>query len=320
MKKSIARIHIAAQTDASEAFCLASAYEDGIYYGNRKLYFRKNKRLAFQWMQHSALLGSTSAMISLAGYFFKGYGCEKNVQKTIQWEKKAYCLGDCGTAAHNLGCTYRMMQKYRLAYQWFQKAYVHDKSTAFNLGKCCLFGQGVGKNTAKALQYFRETADIDTFPINKIHAMRLIADIQCGLPPTTKPLHSKRMAKYLVEKCAKCYEDELCRNPKNEAACWCLSQLYIHHKRYREALPNLLLCRQLSFCPEDIIPWLSGVYYELGMIKEEVELYQSCLKLNPRGQWAKRRLKVALKDLTISEDAPKTSSGGSPKKQGYDNE
>jgi TPR repeat protein len=254
-------------------------------------------------MQHASQNGNNDATMSLASYYSTGYGCKKNVYTAIELEKKMYSLGANRFAAYNLGCSYRLLQKYRLAWQWFKKSYIDDKDAAFDLGKCYLFGQGVKKNTTLALQYFRETTNIKTFPTVKIHAMKLIADIQCGLPPTSKPLRSKRMTVSLMKKYAQCYQEELRRNPENEAACWCLSQLYCHHKRFKEALPYLQKCHQLSFCPEDIIPWLSSVYYELGMFKEEVEIYRSCLQSNPKDKWAKRRLKFALKDLVDSDQA-----------------
>jgi len=284
--------------NAYNAWCLALAYEDGWgYCGKRKLRLRKNKRLAFRWMLHAAELGEGDAMIGVASYLGLGYGCVQNIGEAIKWEKKALRTSRVDLATRNLACSYRMLRKYRLAVQWFKKAYTLDKDSAFELGKCYLFGQGVKKNTATALSYFREIASVHSDPITKIHAMKFIADIQCEAPPTTVPLNIRRMPLPVMEKRAECYKKELRRNPKNEAACWCLAQLYLWHHLFKDALPYLRKCRQLSFCPEDIIPWLAATYYELGMLKHEIELYESCLKSNPKDKWAQRRLKLAREDV-----------------------
>ena len=136
--------------------------------------------------------------------------------------------------------------------------------------------------------------------------MKLIVDIRCKFPPTEDPVRLRYMAFPVVEKRTACYKDELRRNPKNAVAYYCLSQLYFYHKRYKEVLPYLRKCLKLSFCPEDIIPWLSVTYYRLGMLRQEIKLYQSCLKSNPKDKWAKRRLKFALKDVNKENLGNKT--------------
>ena len=303
----IERLKKSAKDNAHDAWLLSSAYEDGyLVYGKRKIVLRKNKRQAFRWVLHAAQLGSTGAMASLGYYLATGQGCKKNVREAIRWEKKAYSMG-YESVAFNLGCSYRQLHQYSSAYQWFKKAYVHDKDAAFDIGNCYLLGQGVKKSSAIALRYFREVltnTDLACF-LTKICSMKRIAEIRCNrspvkIPPLTNLLRLRYMTSSVIEKLAKCYKDELRRTPKNEAAHYCLAQLYFYHRRYQEALPHLRQCEQLSFYgdEDEVIAWLAVTYYRLGMLKEEIELYQSYLKVNPKNQWATRRLKSALKDLT----------------------
>jgi len=292
------RLKKRAKDDAYAAWCLSWAYEEGyVQYGKRRIALRRNKRQRFRWTLRSAELGNVDEMIRLALYLSKGEGCVKNIHEGIMWEKKAYSMGH-HLAAYNQGCSYRMLHQYREAYQWFKKTYVHDKEAAVDIGKCYLFGQGVKKNPAVALRYFREAVNVIDDPFYKTYAMRLIADIRCQRPPTPNPLCLRYMALSDIEKLAACYKDELRRNPDNEAAHFCLAQLYFYHKRYREALPHLRKCVQLSFYFEEdvVIRWLAPTYYNLGMLKDEIELYQSYLKQYPKNQWAARFLKLALED------------------------
>ena len=231
------KLQESAKSNPDAAFCLADAYKVGCtYYGKRKVRVRKNKRLAFHWMHHAAQLGNTSAMCHLAGYYTNGYGCEKSLIDAIKWEKKAFRMGDTSVAAHNVGCSYRMMRKYKLALRWFQKSYTSfDKASALDIGKCHLFGQGVKKNMRIALRYFREIADVDTFPLEKEHAIEFIADIRGGIPSANLP-SVRRIASPDAAKRIRFYKDELRRSPKNEAACYCLVRFCFHNKRHEEGL------------------------------------------------------------------------------------
>jgi len=252
------KLKIKARDNAHIAYCISHGYEDGyLYYGKRKLLLRKNIRQAFFWVLHAARLGNTDAMIYLAHFYSKGSGCKKNLIEALKWEKKAYrCGNDC--AALNLGCSYNLLHKYRLAYQWFQKAYIHDIDASYQIGKCYLFGKGVKKNLNVALHYFYEVIRNNTFPIDKIHAMKLIVDIRCNFSPTTDPVRIRLMPISIIKKRVEIYLDELKRNPNNEAVYYCLGQLYYYHHLYNEALPFLRKCKQLSFCLEDVVQWIKN--------------------------------------------------------------
>jgi len=306
MHPLLVKLHRVYQDYAPGAWWLAGVYGDGWGWMNadkkRKVYVRKSRRKEFYWTHRAAQLGETSAMLNVASCLSTGYGCEKNIREALKWEKKALRLGN-DTAIHNLGCSYRMLHKYRLAHRWFQKAYALDKDSAFDLGKCYLFGQGVRKDTSIAVRYFREIASAYSDPLTKIHAMRLIADIQCKSPPTTKPLSFRRLPLPLMGKYAKCYKKELHRNPKNEGACYCLAQLYYGHKLYKESIPYLRKCRQLSFCPEDHNRWLSTAYYKLKNIRGEMGVYRRILRQQPDDIDALNNLGACYIDLGNNQQA-----------------
>lgn len=96
--------------------------------------------------------------ITLANWYYRGIGTEKNPEKAIATWKEYAEKGD-ETASYNLGVVYLEKRDYGKAFDYTQKAAELGNAAAINnLGWCYEKGYGTKKDVSKAVKYYREAA------------------------------------------------------------------------------------------------------------------------------------------------------------------
>jgi uncharacterized protein len=98
-------------------------------------YEAKNYQAAFSFLEKAANLGDSMAMTQLALMYDAGEGVAADVEKSIEWDKKAIALGS-STSMLNLGITYRKLGQIREAKWCFENALkLGDEQAALELAR-----------------------------------------------------------------------------------------------------------------------------------------------------------------------------------------
>lgn len=137
------------------AYNLGNCYEQG-------LYVEKDDNKAFEYYQISAKMGYSLAYIKLSKCYLYGIGTKKDEKKSFEAIKKGAkksldCLSQLAYY-HSSGIGVKPSQK---------KFYKYSKMSAikgntlgiYNLGVCCLFGEGCKMDIDKAINYFHIAAE-----------------------------------------------------------------------------------------------------------------------------------------------------------------
>ncbi len=99
------------------------------------LYEAKNYRDAFTSLEIAANLGDSLAMTQLALMYDAGEGVACDVEKSIEWDKKAVALGSV-TSLLNLGITYRKLGQISEAKECFERTLkLGDAQAALELAR-----------------------------------------------------------------------------------------------------------------------------------------------------------------------------------------
>jgi len=127
------------------------------------IYCREKKyQAAYRWFNkipaHSPY--KANAFSWMGALYLEGNGVKKNTAKARQYFKKGADLND-GEAQYMLASLYYREKKYQAAYHWFNKIpdHSHYKAGSFYwIGLMYWSGDGVEKNTVKAIQYLKKSA------------------------------------------------------------------------------------------------------------------------------------------------------------------
>ena len=136
-------------------------HQEGAAEESDKVVIRKDLMKAVQWYTLAAEQGYAHAQQALGVLLSSGDGIEPDFDAAIAWSEKAVAQGDA-SAAHNLGCIYRDLQKPAKSFRCYrQAARMGDLDALFELALCYLFGYGVKKNQAAAYDCLRSILDGD---------------------------------------------------------------------------------------------------------------------------------------------------------------
>ena len=102
--------------------------------------------------------GDEGAQLLLAYFYQKGENAPRDLNKAIQWYKKAAEKGNV-IAQYNLGDIYDSKKDFTTAASWYEMAANQgDAAAQLNLGLSYYSGEGVEKNLNKALEWFEKAA------------------------------------------------------------------------------------------------------------------------------------------------------------------
>lgn len=114
-----------------------------------------NLILAFELFSECAHQNHIDSMLSLGYFYDEGIGTVANKKLAMYWYKKAYQRGN-SAAASNIAILYREQQRFKHAFQWFQRsAKLDDGDAEVELAKLCISGQGIRKSFNRATKYLR---------------------------------------------------------------------------------------------------------------------------------------------------------------------
>lgn len=139
---------------AAERGHVDSQFYVGQYYEHKYDY-----KEAAKWYKKCAENGDVRAQNSLAIFYEKGRGVDKNLNEAIKWYKKAVEQEHVGSM-NNLGCLYYGEKNYEEARIYLTMAAEHGVAQAQNnLGVIYDHGLGVARDEAKAEMWIRKAAE-----------------------------------------------------------------------------------------------------------------------------------------------------------------
>ena len=101
----------------------------------------------------------TEVYLFLGHMYEHGFGCEKDSSKAIEWYKKS---ADSGYAhgMYKLGMMYILINDLHKAFvEFIKSAELNDKEAIFQLGHMCEYGFGCEKDSSKAIEWYKKSAD-----------------------------------------------------------------------------------------------------------------------------------------------------------------
>jgi len=146
------------QGHADAYMSLGHLYSVGEKYGNN---LPHDPTEAMRCYHKAADLGSTFALIWLAGQFERGNGVKRDHDKAAYWYRKAADQGSVN-ALLSLGFLYAHyeVKEYTRALACYREAIDKGEISAwYHIGFMYLWGQGVEKNAAEAIRCWRKLAD-----------------------------------------------------------------------------------------------------------------------------------------------------------------
>ncbi len=126
-----------------------------------------DRATALQYYLKAAKNGNVDAMIDCGRIYFEGiFGVEKNIDKAIEWFKKAGQLGN-SAALNNIGYIYGTMEKHQAAISWYEKAAnLGDVISMLNLSNT--YRRDL-QNKTKAREWLKKAESLqDTYSIRKV--------------------------------------------------------------------------------------------------------------------------------------------------------
>ena len=126
-----------------------------------------DRATALKYYLKAAENGNTDAMVDCGRIYFEGiYGVEQNVDKAMEWFKKAGQLGN-PAALNNIGYIYSTMDNNKAAIYWYEKAAnLGDVIAMLNLSNSYLRNFN---NKIKAQEWLRKAESLpDTYSIRKV--------------------------------------------------------------------------------------------------------------------------------------------------------
>lgn len=153
----------------------AAESDNNAMYALGKIYLKKynDVKNAFYWYEKAAENDHVDAMIDVGAFYLFGYHVEKNINKAIEWYKKAASF-DSSVGYHNLGfICYQDGELRETALNLFTKAAsLGYADSAYMLGVMYLQGSGVEKDAQKALDNL-----VLSDKLGKHYACRPIGDL-----------------------------------------------------------------------------------------------------------------------------------------------
>ncbi len=137
----------------------------------------KNKKVAFQWFKKAALQGNTNAQFYLGLCYELGHGTDIDKEKEFNWYEKAAKQGN-SNAQFQLGIFYYEKKEYSNAVDWLEKAVMKDGAfgAQSRLGDCYAKGEGVVRNDAEAIKWYKKASYEDPFPMGAARLENKIAE------------------------------------------------------------------------------------------------------------------------------------------------
>lgn len=126
-----------------------------------------DRATALQYYLKAAEKGNVDAMVDCGRIYFEGiFGVEKNLDKAIEWFKKAGELGS-SAALNNVGFIYGTMEKHQAAISWYEKAAnLGDVVAMLNISNTYRHNFN---NKPKAREWLKKAESLtDTYSIRKV--------------------------------------------------------------------------------------------------------------------------------------------------------
>jgi len=126
---------------------------------------------AFNWFSKSANTGNQYAQFSLGSFYYYGNGVDKDVGKAFYWYEKsaqqsnAYACYSLARMYHYGEFIEKDMNKaqhyYKIAFNKFERIELQDDNLWYRLGSMCKNGLGTDKDIARAIEYFKASAELE---------------------------------------------------------------------------------------------------------------------------------------------------------------
>ena len=130
------------------------------YFGNKGV--EENLEEAVKFFKKAADLGNTDAMFHLGDCYMHGKGVKQNEAEALKWFIKRHDGDEAEGMAH-LAYMYNWdSNNYTKSFEWYSKAAeLGNLNAIYSLGCAYEEGEGVEKDSAKALEYYLKAADKD---------------------------------------------------------------------------------------------------------------------------------------------------------------
>ena len=126
---------------------------------------------AFNWFSESAIKGNKYAQFSLGSLYYYGNGVEKDLGEAFHWYEKSADQGNA-YACYSLARMYhygesvekdidKAQHYYKTAFNKFQNIELQDDNLWYRLGSMCKNGLGTEKDVARAIEYFKASAELE---------------------------------------------------------------------------------------------------------------------------------------------------------------
>lgn len=159
---------------------------------------------AFNWFSKSANAGNQYAQFSLGSLYYYGNGVEKGLGKAVYWYEKSADQGNA-YAHYSLARMYhygefvekdmdKAQHYYKTAFNKFERIELQDDNLWYRLGSMCKNGLGTEKDVARAINYFKASADLENKNAMCEYASELIKgenvpqDVEQGISMLQKSL------------------------------------------------------------------------------------------------------------------------------------
>jgi TPR repeat protein len=135
---------------------LGSWLEDGFISRRGTVIVPADERMALHWFRLSASGGCSFGQLALGNYLSSGTCTKRDDVQALFWYKRAL-RGGCSIALNNIAVVYRNRGNHRRALFWYQRAAAaRDGDALVEVGKQLYSGQGVRRDPARAVRYFRK--------------------------------------------------------------------------------------------------------------------------------------------------------------------
>jgi TPR repeat protein len=134
---------------------------------------QKDYSIVFHWMKKAADMKNFGAMFQLGMMYYRGHSVEKDTKQGDIWfDKAASGVPHFAEDFAKLFHVSEDMQNFTLAHKWYKRLealnYGNDKEVAqLGLGLLYEYGDGVGQDYQKALEYYTKLAD-DGLAVGKL--------------------------------------------------------------------------------------------------------------------------------------------------------
>ncbi len=119
-----------------------------------KIIVRQSLTSAFAWYERAAKQDVVEALTNLADFLSEGKGCEKDINKAVDYYLLAIQKGS-SRAALNLGTVYRDKGNFTKAFEYYLLAdKLNNVDYSFTIGLCYYYGLGVSIDKEIACKHF----------------------------------------------------------------------------------------------------------------------------------------------------------------------